>query len=133
MSDSAEERSFEANRIALLAGPLIKYFKSQGCIVVHKCTTIRHAKVRFNFLAFLSAVYPEQFRVPREWVSISLAWMGWSVSPEVVGTRVFITTNSRCRSPRRGRYRRAGLGMLQSLDFSEKLTSDSSWLVQLKS
>ncbi|KAF8194176.1 2-nitropropane dioxygenase [Pholiota molesta] len=25
-------------------GPLIKYFKSQGCIVVHKCTTIRHAK-----------------------------------------------------------------------------------------
>ncbi|KAG7088465.1 hypothetical protein E1B28_012454 [Marasmius oreades] len=25
-------------------GPLIKYFKSQGCIVLHKCTTIRHAK-----------------------------------------------------------------------------------------
>ncbi|KAF8964286.1 inosine monophosphate dehydrogenase [Flammula alnicola] len=25
-------------------GPLIKYFKSQGCFVVHKCTTIRHAK-----------------------------------------------------------------------------------------
>jgi len=25
-------------------GPLIKYFKSNGCIVVHKCTTIRHAK-----------------------------------------------------------------------------------------
>ncbi|TFK74780.1 inosine monophosphate dehydrogenase [Pluteus cervinus] len=25
-------------------GPLIKFFKSQGCIVVHKCTTIRHAK-----------------------------------------------------------------------------------------
>lgn len=25
-------------------GPLIKYFKSQGCIVIHKCTTIRHAK-----------------------------------------------------------------------------------------
>jgi hypothetical protein len=30
-----------------LAGPLIKFFKSQGCIVLHKCTTIRHAKVRF--------------------------------------------------------------------------------------
>ncbi|KAF5382420.1 hypothetical protein D9615_002979 [Tricholomella constricta] len=25
-------------------GPLIKYFKSQGCVVLHKCTTIRHAK-----------------------------------------------------------------------------------------
>ncbi|KAI0764565.1 inosine monophosphate dehydrogenase [Trametes elegans] len=25
-------------------GPLIKYFKSHGCIVIHKCTTIRHAK-----------------------------------------------------------------------------------------
>ncbi|KAF9454713.1 2-nitropropane dioxygenase [Macrolepiota fuliginosa MF-IS2] len=25
-------------------GPLIKYFKENGCIVVHKCTTIRHAK-----------------------------------------------------------------------------------------
>ncbi|KII85657.1 hypothetical protein PLICRDRAFT_178698 [Plicaturopsis crispa FD-325 SS-3] len=25
-------------------GPLIKYFKSQGCIVLHKCTTVRHAK-----------------------------------------------------------------------------------------
>ncbi|KAL7277386.1 hypothetical protein ACG7TL_009248 [Trametes sanguinea] len=25
-------------------GPLIKFFKSQGCIVIHKCTTIRHAK-----------------------------------------------------------------------------------------
>ncbi|KAJ7579783.1 putative 2-Nitropropane dioxygenase [Mycena floridula] len=25
-------------------GPLIKYFKSQSCIVLHKCTTIRHAK-----------------------------------------------------------------------------------------
>ncbi|QRW17857.1 Nitronate monooxygenase [Rhizoctonia solani] len=25
-------------------GPLIKFFKSQGCFVIHKCTTIRHAK-----------------------------------------------------------------------------------------
>lgn len=25
-------------------GPLINYFKSQNCIVLHKCTTIRHAK-----------------------------------------------------------------------------------------
>ncbi|KAJ8080618.1 hypothetical protein PM082_017452 [Marasmius tenuissimus] len=25
-------------------GPLIKFFKSQGCVVLHKCTTIRHAK-----------------------------------------------------------------------------------------
>jgi len=25
-------------------GPLIKFFKSNGCIVIHKCTTIRHAK-----------------------------------------------------------------------------------------
>ncbi|KAF9221504.1 inosine monophosphate dehydrogenase [Gyrodon lividus] len=25
-------------------GKLIKFFKSQGCIVIHKCTTIRHAK-----------------------------------------------------------------------------------------
>ncbi|KAF9561813.1 inosine monophosphate dehydrogenase [Agrocybe pediades] len=25
-------------------GPLIKYFKSNGCVVIHKCTTIRHAK-----------------------------------------------------------------------------------------
>ncbi|GAW05752.1 hypothetical protein F5879DRAFT_929292 [Lentinula edodes] len=25
-------------------GPLIKFFKSQGCLVIHKCTTIRHAK-----------------------------------------------------------------------------------------
>ncbi|KAI8976660.1 putative 2-Nitropropane dioxygenase [Trametes punicea] len=25
-------------------GPLIKFFKSEGCIVIHKCTTIRHAK-----------------------------------------------------------------------------------------
>ena len=26
-------------------GSLIKYFKENGCIVIHKCTTIRHAKV----------------------------------------------------------------------------------------
>ncbi|CAE6472233.1 unnamed protein product [Rhizoctonia solani] len=26
------------------AGPLIKFFKSQGCFVIHKCTTIRHAQ-----------------------------------------------------------------------------------------
>jgi len=25
-------------------GPLIKFFKSKGCIVLHKCTSIRHAK-----------------------------------------------------------------------------------------
>ncbi|QRW03633.1 Nitronate monooxygenase [Ceratobasidium sp. AG-Ba] len=25
-------------------GPLIRFFKSSGCIVIHKCTTIRHAK-----------------------------------------------------------------------------------------
>ncbi|GBE83774.1 inosine monophosphate dehydrogenase [Sparassis crispa] len=25
-------------------GPLIKFFKSQGCVVIHKCTTIRHAQ-----------------------------------------------------------------------------------------
>lgn len=25
-------------------GPLIKFFKSEGCFVIHKCTTIRHAK-----------------------------------------------------------------------------------------
>lgn len=25
-------------------GPLIKYFKQNGCVVIHKCTTIRHAK-----------------------------------------------------------------------------------------
>ncbi|KAF5389259.1 hypothetical protein D9757_003519 [Collybiopsis confluens] len=25
-------------------GPLIKFFKSQNCLVIHKCTTIRHAK-----------------------------------------------------------------------------------------
>jgi NAD(P)H-dependent flavin oxidoreductase YrpB (nitropropane dioxygenase family) len=25
-------------------GPLIKFFKSNGCLVIHKCTTIRHAK-----------------------------------------------------------------------------------------
>ncbi|THV05289.1 2-nitropropane dioxygenase [Dendrothele bispora CBS 962.96] len=25
-------------------GPFIKFFKSQGCIVIHKCTTVRHAK-----------------------------------------------------------------------------------------
>ncbi|THG96128.1 hypothetical protein EW026_g5647 [Hermanssonia centrifuga] len=25
-------------------GPLIKFFKSKDCIVIHKCTTIRHAK-----------------------------------------------------------------------------------------
>lgn len=27
------------------AGPLIRFFKSNKCIVIHKCTTIRHAKV----------------------------------------------------------------------------------------
>jgi len=27
------------------AGPFIKYFKNNGCIVIHKCTTIRHGKV----------------------------------------------------------------------------------------
>ena len=32
-----------------LAGHLIKYFKSHGCIVIHKCVSIRHAKVRFPF------------------------------------------------------------------------------------
>jgi len=25
------------------AGTLIKYLKSQGCYIIHKCTTIRHA------------------------------------------------------------------------------------------
>jgi len=32
--------------LVFLAGPLIKYFKSEGCYVIHKCTTIRHGKVR---------------------------------------------------------------------------------------
>lgn len=32
----------------IIAGPLIKYFKSQNCIVLHKCTTVRHAKVRYH-------------------------------------------------------------------------------------
>ena len=27
-------------------GKLIRFFKENGCIVIHKCTTIRHAKVR---------------------------------------------------------------------------------------
>jgi len=25
-------------------GPLIKFFKQNGCVVIHKCTTVRHAK-----------------------------------------------------------------------------------------
>lgn len=25
-------------------GPIVKYLKSQGAIVLHKCTTVRHAK-----------------------------------------------------------------------------------------
>jgi NAD(P)H-dependent flavin oxidoreductase YrpB (nitropropane dioxygenase family) len=33
-----------------LAKPLITYFKSQDCIVIHKCTTIRHAKVSHHSL-----------------------------------------------------------------------------------
>jgi hypothetical protein len=37
------------------AGALIKYFKSNGCIVLHKCTAIRHAKVRY--LHFCCRVY----------------------------------------------------------------------------
>jgi NAD(P)H-dependent flavin oxidoreductase YrpB (nitropropane dioxygenase family) len=32
-------------------GPLIKYFKSQGCIVMHKCTTVRHALVTPSVLS----------------------------------------------------------------------------------
>lgn len=31
-----------------VAGPLIKYFKSNNCVVIHKCTTIRHAQVRIR-------------------------------------------------------------------------------------
>ncbi|KAJ7191230.1 hypothetical protein B0H12DRAFT_1246317 [Mycena haematopus] len=34
---------FETAGIAV-PGELIKYFKSNGCIVIHKCTTIRHGK-----------------------------------------------------------------------------------------
>lgn len=25
-------------------GPIVKFLKSQGAIVIHKCTTVRHAK-----------------------------------------------------------------------------------------
>jgi hypothetical protein len=32
-------------RLQFIAGPLIKYFKVNNCIILHKCTTIRHAKV----------------------------------------------------------------------------------------
>lgn len=35
----------------LLAGPLIRFFKSNGCTVLHKCTTIRHAKVSGHYVA----------------------------------------------------------------------------------
>lgn len=31
------------------AGEIIKYLKANGCIVIHKCTTIRHAKVSFSY------------------------------------------------------------------------------------
>jgi NADH:quinone reductase (non-electrogenic) len=36
-----------------LAKPLIQYFKAQGCTVIHKCTTIRHAKVSLASFQFL--------------------------------------------------------------------------------
>ena len=29
-----------------IAKKLIAYLKSEGCIIIHKCTNIRHAKVR---------------------------------------------------------------------------------------
>jgi NADH:quinone reductase (non-electrogenic) len=41
------------------AGPLIKYLKSNGCIILHKCTTIRHAKVRFSSVSTLVLTNPE--------------------------------------------------------------------------
>lgn len=29
--------------VDIVAKQLIEYFKSQGCVVIHKCTTVRHA------------------------------------------------------------------------------------------
>lgn len=58
----------------MLAGPLIKYFKSNGCTVIHKCTTIRHAKVGrvidFREEMFSNFFFPA--RALRNLVSISL-------------------------------------------------------------
>jgi hypothetical protein len=33
---------YRVDPFRIIAGKLIKYFKSNGCVVIHKCTTIRH-------------------------------------------------------------------------------------------
>lgn len=53
-----------------LAGPLIKYFKSQGCFVLHKCTTIRHAKVGLRYLFCAELSHWAHYRALKNLVSI---------------------------------------------------------------
>jgi NAD(P)H-dependent flavin oxidoreductase YrpB (nitropropane dioxygenase family) len=35
--------------VAIEAKPFIEYFKKNGCIIIHKCTSIKHAKVSMLF------------------------------------------------------------------------------------
>ena len=66
------------------AGALIKYFKSNGCVVLHKCTTIRHAKVRYLYLLSGILFLISFIRARRDLELILSALMDWNVRPQIV-------------------------------------------------
>ena len=42
--------------VAIEAKPFIEYFKKNGCIIIHKCTSIRHAKVSTILVHYLTLI-----------------------------------------------------------------------------
>lgn len=99
-----------------IAGPLIRYFKLQNCIVIHKCTSVRHAKVRpmtpYQCSIWKLIQYLGSISQPNVWAWIYLVLMvlnvrRWFVTPTYC---VFTLCRRRWASWRR-RYRRSGASM----------------------
>jgi hypothetical protein len=98
----------DADGATRTAGKLIKFFKDKGCVVIHKCTTIRHAKVCLGFWAAARPVRTlTQGSPPNAWVSISSVSMGLNVCSPCHLLRTLLTMYSFRRwPPRRGGYPR---------------------------
>jgi hypothetical protein len=93
------------------AGPLIKYFKDSGCIVIHKCTTIRHAKVRplaSGRVCLTSVLTQSAERMGVDVLSID----GFECTSSLAYATFDATDPSRCWPPRRRRHWRPRLGKL---------------------
>jgi len=109
-----------------IAGPLIKYFKANNCIVLHKCTTIRHAKVRLvsSCYTWLLELNDGKKSAQRMGVDVlSIDGFECAVSPLVAACRRKLTDPDRCWTSRRGRYWRncAGTCPIPCISFSAPL------------